>query len=84
MAEYERKHGDFTLFEQTTKKSEKHPDFNGKILLNGKEHWISGWKKTSKSGDRFISGNIGKAVEGASTPAPKGKNNSLDSDDIPW
>lgn len=85
MAEYERKHGDFTMFEQMDKKSDKHADFNGKILLDGKEYWISGWKKKSKNGDKFISGRVGNEVnakpsESFSKPAKK-----HDSDDeIPW
>lgn len=33
------------LFPNNNKKSEKQPDFRGKITINGKEMLISGWKK---------------------------------------
>lgn len=85
---YERKDGDFTLNKVKTKRTEKSPDYNGKILLAGKEHWISAWVKVDKEGNKWFSGSIGNVVEpaagfgGGLGPAPK-KPDPLD-DDIPW
>jgi len=60
------------LFPNDKKEKESHPDFRGNIDIEGKEFWIKGWKKTSKSGMKFLSlavtakdaegGNSSKAV----------------------
>lgn len=31
------------------KESDSHPDINGTLNVDGKEYWISGWKKTRNS-----------------------------------
>lgn len=43
------------MFLEDDKKNPKWPDFNGSIDVDGVEYWISGWKKTSQSGKKFIS-----------------------------
>lgn len=43
------------FFLNDDKKTEKSPDYSGKINVRGEEFKISGWKKTSGSGKRFIS-----------------------------
>lgn len=43
------------LFHNDKKQNEKQSDFNGSAKINGKEMWVSGWKKTSKSGKPFMS-----------------------------
>jgi cytochrome b involved in lipid metabolism len=36
------------------KKTDKHPDQQGKCTIDGKEYWISGWIKEGKDG-KFLS-----------------------------
>jgi uncharacterized protein (DUF736 family) len=43
------------LFPNDRKEKETHPDFRGNINVDGKEYWIKGWKKSSKSGMKFVS-----------------------------
>ena len=43
------------LFPNDKKEKESQPDFRGNIDVEGKEYWIKGWKKTSKSGMKFLS-----------------------------
>lgn len=43
------------LFVNKGKKSEKHPDYDGKINVEGKDWAIAGWKRTSKNGATFLS-----------------------------
>ena len=45
--------GSFFVNEQ--KKTEKHPDYSGKINIEGTEYYLSGWKKQSKTGKHFLS-----------------------------
>lgn len=43
------------LFVKKERKTEKQPNFQGKINVNGHEYDIAGWTKLSKTGDKFIS-----------------------------
>lgn len=43
------------LFTNDRKQDENHPDLNGTINIEGKEYWLSGWKKKSKAGKAFLS-----------------------------
>ena len=52
-----------SLFKNEKKESDKHPDMNGTLNVNGKEYWISGWKKTSKAGTGYISISIRQKEE---------------------
>lgn len=44
------KEGSGSLFKNNRKTTETHPDLTGTIMLNGKEHWLSAWKKKEKMG----------------------------------
>ncbi|MCS5590702.1 MAG: DUF736 family protein [Candidatus Thioglobus sp.] len=46
------------LFVQRDKKTEKHPDFTGKLDVEGKEYRVAGWKRVSQNGANFISVSI--------------------------
>jgi len=37
------------------KKSEKHPDYTGNVVINGVEYRLAAWKRTSKKGQNYIS-----------------------------
>lgn len=43
------------LFRNEDKKTDKHPDYTGKINIEGAEFRLAGWIKTSKSGKKFLS-----------------------------
>ncbi len=38
------------LFKNDRKEKKSHPDYNGSINIDGKEYWLSGWKKESAKG----------------------------------
>ena len=59
---YTPKEGSGSLFKNTRKVSESHPDYTGSIMLNDKEHWLSAWVKESKNG-KFFSVSVGKVKE---------------------
>lgn len=50
------------LFTNDRKETDKHPDLNGSININGVEHWLSGWWKQGSKGE-FLSLSIGKPKE---------------------
>tara|TARA_Y100000310_G_scaffold311416_1_gene357666 strand:- start:113 stop:388 length:276 start_codon:yes stop_codon:yes gene_type:complete len=37
------------------KKSEKHPDYKGNCLINGKQMYIAAWINTAESGKKYMS-----------------------------
>ena len=44
------------LFKNEKKKTDKHPDYEGKATVDGKDYWISAWIKVGKeSGNKFMS-----------------------------
>ena len=43
------------LFQAKEKKTDKHPDYEGSVNVGGKDYWLSGWRKTSKNGNQFLS-----------------------------
>lgn len=40
---------------QNQKAKDTQPDYKGSINIEGKEYWLSGWKKLSKSNEPFLS-----------------------------
>jgi hypothetical protein len=56
---YTPKEGSGSLFKNERKTTENHPDFTGSIMVNSKEHWLSGWVKEGKKG-KYFSISIGK------------------------
>jgi|TARA_R100001163_G_C4975346_1_gene133668 uncharacterized protein (DUF736 family) len=52
--EYDNTNGG-ALFPNDKKQKETHPDYRGNINVDGKEFWIKGWKKTAKTGMKFLS-----------------------------
>ncbi len=43
------------LFQAKEKKTDKHPDYDGSINVEGHDYWVSGWRKVSKNGNTFLS-----------------------------
>ncbi len=43
------------LFQNHDKKTDKHPDYKGEANVNGKDYWLSAWKRESKSGKTYLS-----------------------------
>lgn len=46
----------FVLFQNDKKDKDTHPDYKGEINIEGKEYWLSGWKKATKDGKPMLSG----------------------------
>ena len=61
-----------SLFVNDKKKSENGPDYTGSMNVEGVEYRLSGWKKTAKTGTKFLSLSVQAKVEArtAKTSAP--------------
>ena len=69
-----------TLFKNDRKESEKHPDYTGKINVDGTDYWLSAWIKTGKSG-KFMSLAVKPKDE---KPAAKSKPDPIDDSELPF
>lgn len=65
----EKRDNSGALFTNDKKQKDTHPDMNGKITINGREYYLSAWKKQSNQGKGYLSLSI-KAVEDQNTNAP--------------
>jgi hypothetical protein len=83
---YVPKEGSGSLFKNGRKTTETQPDYTGSIMVNGKEHWLSGWVKEGAKG-KFFSVSIGQEKQ------PKGftargqdelPKNTLEDDAVPF
>ena len=52
---YETKELSGSMFKNRRKEKDTHPDLTGEAKIDGKLYWVSGWKKTDKNGDTWIS-----------------------------
>lgn len=43
------------LFKNDRKESDNHPDYKGKINIDGVDYWLSAWIKTDKNGAKYMS-----------------------------
>jgi len=55
MSEYEQKDNDLVLFKNDKKETDKHPDYKGGGMVNGKEVWLSAWINKSAKGVTYMS-----------------------------
>lgn len=54
MSEYDNTNSG-ALFVNAKKVTDKHPDRNGSLNVDGVDYWISGWLKKDKNGNTFMS-----------------------------
>jgi hypothetical protein len=65
------------LFQNDYKTADKHPDWKGKIDINGKEYELAAWKRAGRNGE-FLSLSVSEPRERKREAAPE-----LD-DEIPF
>lgn len=81
------KEGSGSLFKNSRKTSENHPDYQGSIMVNGREHYLSAWVKESPKVGKFFSVSVGKVKEpvgfkpAGSDELPR---NTIEDDQVPF
>jgi uncharacterized protein (DUF736 family) len=73
------------IFKNDRKEKDTHPDYRGKINVDGVDKEISLWVKTSKDGKQFFSASISAPYvkPDSDTPKPPPLSDEVD-DDLPF
>lgn len=74
------------LWGNKNRKSDKHPEFTGKINVEGKDYWISGWKRREDQPETApaLSLSVQAMEDRQPTPVQQAPAQHVDEDDIPW
>jgi uncharacterized protein (DUF736 family) len=64
------------LFPVENKKTDKHPNLTGNVIIKGEKYYISAWSNVAKSGKKYISLKVNEET--------KQDNTLTQSDDIPF
>ena len=82
------------IFKNDNKKADNHPDYKGKVNVNGKEMEVALWLKTSAKGVKFMSASFSEPYIKTNEPQNTQINGTLkqaiihesnfDNDDLPF
>ena len=78
----ETKNNSGAIFKNDNKKSENHPDYKGKVNVNGKDMEVALWLKESSKGTKFFSCSFSEPY--VKTDEPQIRVTQLDADDLPF
>ena len=54
MTEFKHKNMEGSLFQNSYKERDQHPDFTGKLVVEGKTYQVACWKNQTKSGGDYF------------------------------
>lgn len=70
------------IFRNTRKTTDKHPDMTGKINVDGKDYWVSGWTAYKRNdGEKYLQLSVTPVEEKAEAAKYNADN---DMDDLPF
>ena len=80
---YEMREGQGSFFRVEQKKNDNGPDYEGKLVLDGREWRMAGWVKTSGAGKKWLSLKVEPPRQAEPVRAPAGNAGQPD-DDVPF
>jgi uncharacterized protein (DUF736 family) len=78
----EAKNNSGAIFKNDKKTKETHPDYRGKVMVNGKEMEVALWVKESAKGLKYFSAAFSEPY--VPTEAPRIQVQQIDEDDLPF
>lgn len=85
--DYQQKDNNGTLFKNDRKETDKHPNYKGDAIINGKPMWISAWVKEGKNGKYMSLSFTPKQQGGGGKPSnqsPSYSQKPPTEDDVPF
>lgn len=80
----ETKNNAGAIFKNNYKKSESHPDYKGKCVVNGKEMEIALWVKTSSAGNTYFSASFSEPYVAPTNNVAPQTQPVVANDDLPF
>jgi uncharacterized protein (DUF736 family) len=89
----ETKNNSGAIFKNDNKKSENHPDYKGKVNVNGKDMEVALWLKESSKGTKYFSASFSEPYIKTDEPQNQGREalkktiiheSNFDNDDLPF
>lgn len=72
---YETKDNEGALFRARDRKSDKHPEFTGNAVIDGRDYWLSAWvNESKKDGSKHFSIKFRAKDDAAQGRQPAGDN----------
>lgn len=86
---FEQKDMSGSVFANSRKEKDTHPDRTGDCTIDGKKYWISGWVKQDKNGKQYLSlsfkpKDAAPASRGSAPVAPRRSASDDMDDSIPF
>jgi len=78
----EAKNNSGAIFKNDKKTKETHPDYKGKVMVNGKEMEVALWVKESAKGLKYFSASFSEPY--VPTESPRIQVQQIDEDDLPF
>jgi uncharacterized protein (DUF736 family) len=71
------------IFKNTNKKADNHPDYKGKVNVNGKEMEVALWLKEGKAG-KYFSASFSEPYVAPETMERRPVSDEMEDDDLPF
>lgn len=71
------------MFKNTSRETDRHPEYKGTLDVNGRAYWISAWLKVSAKGEKYMSLSVQAKEAAPAKPASKSRTVGED-DEIPF
>lgn len=84
MSDREQKDMSGVLFRVKEKQSDKHPDFDGNIVIHGEKFYLSAWLNESKNGVKYLALKASEPREQRSVTASAPAKPKEDKEELPF
>lgn len=73
-----------SIFKNNYKKADNHPDYKGKVNVNGKEMEVAMWVRKTQNGESFFSASFSEPYVAPETMERRPVSDEMEDDDLPF